>query len=126
MESISIDVIPHHLNSDTATLRLKGFIYANTLAHLDKTTQSVLDSDRKKLVFDLSEATYVSSGGWALISTLFRRIQGAGGGLVLAGMKPEVYDSFELLEYDKVLRSFPNVDSALKEGFGNATGQVTK
>lgn len=39
--------------------------------------------------------------------------------MVLSGMKPEVYDAFELMEYDKVLRSFPSAEIALKGAFSN-------
>lgn len=124
MESISIDVSHHQLHPDSATVRIKGFLYANTLPQMEKTFQTVIASMKKKLVLDLSETTYVSSGGWGLIMTFFKRVQDAGGAVVLAAMKPEVYDAFELLEYDKVLRSFPTVDSALKEGFSGAASQA--
>lgn len=118
MESISIDVTRHTLHPDISTLRIKGFLYANTLANLDKTVQPLLPGN-KKLIIDLSETNYISSGGWGLLITIFQRFSEMGGELVLAGMKPEVFDAFELLEYDKVLRFFPSEDSALKEGFAN-------
>ncbi len=124
VDSISIVVVHHHQKPDTATLRIQGFLYANTLDQLEKTLQSVLSADRKKLVLDLSETNYISSGGWVLILTSFRRIQADGGGLVLTGMKAEVYDSFELLEFDKILKSYPNVETALKEGFAGTTTQA--
>ena len=122
MESISIEINHHRIPSDAATLRIKGFLYANTLVEAEHHFQSLLAASKKNLVLDLSETNYISSGGWGLIITAFKRLQEAGGNLVLAGMKPEVYDAFELLEYDKVLRSFPSAESALKGGFiDNAT-----
>lgn len=124
MESISIDINHHHLHPDSATVRIKGFLYANTLPQMEKAFQGVVASMKNKMVLDLSETTYISSGGWGLIMTFFKRTQDAGGNLVLAAMRPEVYDAFELLEYDKVLRSFPSVDSALKEGFSGAASQA--
>ncbi len=126
MESISIEVVHHHLKPDTVTLRIVGFLYAHTLDHLEKTLQSVLSADRKKLVFDLSETNYISSGGWAMIIAFLHRIRGDGGGLALTGMKPEVYDSYELLEFDKVLKSFPTVEAALKDDFASPTGKAQK
>lgn len=124
METISIDINHPHLYPDSTTVHIKGFLYANTLPQLDKTFQTVVSSVKKKMVLDLSETTYISSGGWGLIITFFKRAQDAGGNLVLAAMKPEVYDAFELLEYDKVIRSFPTVDSALKEGFSSPASQA--
>lgn len=121
MESITIDVTHHPLHPECATLRLRGFLYANTLVNLDRALQPFLISKKKKLVLDLSETNYISSGGWALLLTVCPLFRESGGDLVLVGMKPEVKDAFELLEYHKVMRSFPSVESALKEGFGNAT-----
>jgi len=124
MEAISIEVIHHRLPNDSVSLRIKGFLYANTLVEVEKQFQFILSDMKKKLVLDLSETNYISSGGWGLIITFFKRIQESGGSLVLAGMKPEVYDAFELLEYDKVLRSFPSVESALKTGFIDTATQA--
>jgi anti-anti-sigma factor len=117
MENISIEIAHHLLHPEVATLRIKGFLYANTLPEFDKTLRSVLDSSKKKLIFDLSETTYISSGGWSMFLVSFQRVKELGGDILLVGMKPEVRDAFELLEYDKILRCFPSAETALKEGF---------
>jgi hypothetical protein len=40
-------------------------------------------------------------------------------------MNPEVHDAFELLEYHKVIRSFPNVEEALKQAFSPSPNPVS-
>lgn len=117
MESISVNVSHPSLHPECAVLQLRGFLYANTLVHLDRALQPFLTSKKKKLVLDLSETNYISSGGWALLLTVGRLFRESAGDVVLAAMKPEVKDAFELLEYHKVMRSFSTVENALKEGF---------
>ncbi len=126
MDSFTIDVTNHLLQPDVATLRPKGFIYANTLVQIDKTLQSVIETKKTKLIVDLAETSYISSGGWGMLITSYQRLRELGGDMVLAGMKPEVHDAFELLEYNKVMRLFQNAEAALKQAFRSpATGPVS-
>jgi|SRR5581483_8594967 len=118
MENITISIDHHLLHPDVATLRIKGFIYANTLVQIEKTFQSVIADHKKRFILDLSETNYISSGGWGLLITIYQRLRDLGGDLILAGMTTEVHDAFELLEYNKVMRLFADGDAALKQGFG--------
>jgi anti-anti-sigma factor len=117
MENISIDIAHHPRQPEVATIRIKGFLYANTLPEFDKTLSSLLGASKKKLIFDLSDTHYISSGGWSMFLVSLQRVKELGGDVLLACMKPEVRDAFELLEYDKVFRLFPSADEALKQGF---------
>jgi anti-anti-sigma factor len=125
MENITIEAVHPLLYPDVVTLRIKGFIYADTLVQMDQAIQSVLSSPQKKLIFDLAETNYISSGGWAFLITAFQRFRDQGGDLVLAGMKSEVHDAFELLEYHKVIRLFANSEDALKQAFSPASNPVS-
>ena len=123
METLTVDIANHLLRPDVANLRIKGILYANTLPQFDKAFQAVLAGSKKKMIFDLSETNYISSGGWSMLLVCLQRAKEAGGDILLAGMKPEVHDAFELLEYDKVMRLFTNAEEALKEGFGTLSSK---
>lgn len=125
MEAISIDVSHLPLHPDVATLRITGVLYAGTISYMQKTLEGIM-AEKKKLVCDLSETKYISSGGWSLLLSSFRKLRDTGGIMVLACMKPEVNDAFELLEYHKVVPSYPSVETALKEGFSNPAIQGNK
>lgn len=117
METISIDISHHPVYPDVATLRIKGFVYANTLSQLEKTLELVISNHKKNLIFDLSETHYVSSGGWSIFLMNVQKLRNEGGDILLAGMKPEVYDAFELLEFHKFMKLFSTADAALKDGY---------
>jgi anti-anti-sigma factor len=115
MDNLSIDIIHQPRQSGVVTLRFKGFLYAATLAQADKTLQTVLTSETiKKLILDLTETNYISSGGWSLFLSKNQIVQKQGGKVVLAGMKPEVHDAFEFLEFDKIFKLFTTYEEALK------------
>ncbi len=88
--------------------------------HLDSVTSTALEQRLKQLVsdgnhkfiIDLSDVTYISSGGWGIFTGEVRGLREHGGDIVLVGMSPEVYDVYELLGFDDVLKSFTNPQEA--------------
>jgi anti-sigma B factor antagonist len=127
MENVSINIQHHPSLPELATLRIKGFIYANTLPEINTSFQTLIAAQRKKIVLDLAETNYVSTGGWGLFVNTAQRLRETGGDILLASMKPEIYDAFELLEFHKLIQLFPTVEAALQEGFGgtSATAPIT-
>jgi len=61
---------------------------------------------------------YISSAGWGLFISEIKNIRNKKGDLVLAGMNPDVFDVYELLGFQPILKSFPDVDTAAKNAFG--------
>ncbi len=117
MENMTVEIDPHPSHPDVATFRMKGILYASTLTVLEKAFQGLLaSSSRNKIVMDLNETLYVSSGGWALLMASLERVKRLGGNLVLARLKPEVLDSLELLGFHQTLRPFTQIETALQEG----------
>jgi len=86
---------------------------------LEKAVEEVLSiSSQNKVVFDLVDTLYISSGAWSLFLDYLQRFRRSGGDLLLAGMNPDVLESFELLGFNKTFRYFSNADLAITQGFG--------
>ncbi len=124
METVTVTVSNHLLNPEVAILRIQGVIYATTLPQVNKAFQTVLNENKKKIIFDLTNANYISSGGWGLFIACHQAAREKDATIALTGMKQEVFDAFELLEYDKVIAYFPTTEKALQIGFGKTTGRV--
>ena len=124
METISIDIVHYPLFPDVAVLEVKGFLNAQTLIQMDKSFQ-IAAGDKRNLLLDLSQTQSISSGGWGFLITAHQKVREMGGDLVLAGMNSEVQDSFELLEYHKVIRSFSDTPTALKQAFHPSSHPVS-
>jgi anti-anti-sigma factor len=118
MDSLQIEILLHPARPDTVILRLRGALGAGSLAVLDRSLQSSLDESKKNLVLDLAEVESVSGSGWGLMLTFARKLRVLDGDLLLASLGPEVRDAFDLLEYGKVMASYPDLETALHQGLG--------
>jgi len=120
MDGLSVNVSDHTKHADVTLLTVKGFIDTTTAPEFEKAFQGVLGEKKYKLVIDLKNVNYISSAGWGIFISEIKRIRAQKGDLFLAGMNSEVAEVFELLEFNTILKSFPDVESAVKKGFGKA------
>ncbi len=112
MDSIRIHTRRHEA-VEAVSIAVHGHIDTATSVELEKELQRVLRQKQYRIVIDLHGVEYISSAGWGIFLSEIRRIRQQGGDLRLAGMKPEVYDVYELLEFRTVLAHFPDQDEAL-------------
>lgn len=90
--------------------------------HLDSVSSGVLENKLKevigagihKIVVDLTDVAYISSGGWGIFVGEVRRLREQSGDVVLVGMSAEVYDVYELLGFADILRAFNTPEEALE------------
>lgn len=124
MKNITVTASPHPQSKDVTLISVKGFIDTNTAPEFDRTFQSVLGEKKFKLIVDLKDVNYISSAGWGIFVGEIKRIRNQNGDLLLAAMSPEVTETYELLQFSTILKSFPDVDQALQSGFGK--GKASK
>jgi len=119
MENISVRVNNHPQNKEITLLFVKGQIDTLTAPEFEKNLLATLAAKKFKLIIDLNEVDYISSAGWGIFISQIKHIRGQKGDLVLAGMKNEVSEVFQLLEFDSIIKAFPSVESAVKQCFKN-------
>jgi anti-sigma B factor antagonist len=95
-------------------MQIRGHIDTATSGHLEKELQRVLRARSFRIVIELSGVDYVSSAGWGIFLSEIRRIRQQGGDLRLAGMRPEVLEVYELLEFRSVLVHHADLAAALE------------
>jgi anti-sigma B factor antagonist len=117
MDNISVSISEYPQNKDVTLLAVKGFIDTTTAPEFEKKFQTVLGEKKYKLVVDLKDVNYISSAGWGIFISEIKRIRNQKGDLLLVGMNPEVSEVFELLEFNTILKAFPNVEMAVKKCF---------
>lgn len=114
MDNISVGISE---NKGITLLSVRGIIDTTTVSEFEEKFLSVLDEKKFKLVVDLKEVNYISSAGWGIFISEIKRIRGQRGDLVLSGMVPEVLDVFDLLDFKVIFKSFPDAETAVKNGF---------
>ena len=100
-----------------SVVRVDGVIDTITAPELEKVMNSILDQKKYNIVVDLGGVDYISSAGWGIFISNIREIRQNSGDIKLARMIPNVYEIFELLEFDSILRAFDSVEKA-KVDFG--------
>lgn len=120
MEGLSVKIDAYPKKRDIVVLAAKGFIDTTTAPEFEKAFQSVLKDNKFRIVVDLGGVNYISSAGWGIFISEIKRIRNNKGDLFLAGMNSEVQEVFELLEFHTILKAFPDVDTAVAEGFAKS------
>ena len=98
-------------------LRVDGVVDTMTASELEKVMNSLLSQKRYRIVVDLAGVDYISSAGWGIFVSNIREVRANRGDIKLVRMMPSVYEVFELLEFDSILRAFDSIDQA-REDFG--------
>ncbi len=119
MDEIKISLSAAGDENEITLIRVDGVIDTMTAAELEKVINSLLEQNRYKIIVDLAGVTYISSAGWGIFISNIREIRQQHGDLKLARMIPNVYEIFELLEFDSILKTFDDLDDA-KRDFGES------
>lgn len=126
MPNISVNIAPHSQHRDITVISVAGFIDTTTAQEFEKAFQSVLGEKRFNIIIDLKEVTYISSVGWGIFIGEIKRIRNQKGNLFFASMSPIVEEAYDLLQFNTIFKSFPNVEKAVQSGFGRVlTGRAS-
>ncbi|MBD3403610.1 anti-sigma factor antagonist [candidate division GN15 bacterium] len=112
MDNISISLLESGQDKAVSEVRIDGVIDTLTASELEEVIDSLIKRERYKIVIDLAGVDYISSAGWGIFISHIRDVRSNGGDIKLAGMIPNVYEIYELLEFDNVLKSYRSVDDA--------------
>lgn len=131
MSDIKISLDSSGTSGKVSVVRVDGVIDTITAPELEKVMNSLLEQKKFYIVVDLGGVDYISSAGWGIFISNIREIRHNSGDIKLARMIPNVYEIFELLEFDSILRAFDSVEKA-KSDFntgaespaGSSTNQI--
>lgn len=118
-ENISISLSEGGHDRGVSEIRVDGVIDTLTASELEQVIDSLLRRSRFRIVIDLAGVDYISSAGWGIFISHIKDVRDNEGDVKLANMVSDVREIFELLEFDKILKSYGSVDSAVAD-FGSA------
>jgi anti-sigma B factor antagonist len=105
--------IEKEFRDDVCILRLSGQMREVGADALREELDEVLEGGHYKLVFDLSDVSFVSSTGLGQLMRAFRTATGNGGYVRVANPQPLVEEVFRFTKLHTLIRIFPTVDDAL-------------
>ncbi|MBI5266208.1 MAG: STAS domain-containing protein [candidate division Zixibacteria bacterium] len=114
MENIQISLSETDSDRQVSHVRVDGVIDTLTASELEEVIDSLLKRHRYRIVIDLAGVDYISSAGWGIFISHIRDVRANNGDIKLSGMVSDVYEIFQLLEFDNILQAFASVDEATR------------
>jgi anti-sigma B factor antagonist len=74
----------------------------------------LVDEGRKKVLLNFSNVEYLSSAALGKLITLNKKLQSAGGRLVLCNIDPQIYEVFEITKLNKLFNIHKEEQAALQ------------
>ncbi len=113
-------------DKEVTVIRVDGVIDTMTATELEKVANSLLSQKKYNIIVDLGGVDYISSAGWGIFISNIREIRLNDGDIKLARMIPNVYEIFELLEFDSILKAFDNLEKAKADFAGAVPAEQTR
>lgn len=107
--------IEHRVENEILIFAIKGRLDAATAPTAEDTIRETMADDTKRLMFDLSALEYLSSGGLRVILGAAKEIRRREGKVVLAALKPYVYEIFEVSGFTAMIPIKDSVEEGLKD-----------
>ena len=124
MRSLEYNVEKVGADRNIAVLSLDGYVDSATSLNMDEAIDSILRQGVYCIVVDLTKVGYISSAGWGVFISKIKDIRENGGGLKIAGMRPDVRDVFDLLGFGHIIEAHENVEEAV--GAFDGSGSSSK
>jgi len=102
---------------DVWVVTARGRLDQSLNPELERLLSELLDNGHHRFILDLSEATYINSGGLRCLVTGWRRAQEQDGDLVLYGLNKRLEEIFSLVGFDRVFQIYPSYEDAQKHNF---------
>jgi anti-anti-sigma factor len=91
----------------------KGRVDSGTAPELEAAFKALLEQDHYKIVFDMTNVTFVSSAGWWVLIGTQKTCKKHGGEVVIAKISPGIHDSLKLVGMDEYFQIFDDLTTAV-------------
>lgn len=115
MQGIDVSLNNIGARGNIALLKIKGFLDTTTSIVVSTKLKEVLNSSIYQLIIDMGGVNYVSSAGWGVFVGEIRSIRENGGDLKIVQMTPDVYEVFEMLEFDRILDYYDTIEESVND-----------
>jgi anti-anti-sigma factor len=112
--SAILDISSEERSKDIIVLHVGGHLDSSSASELEQYMESVFEYGYRKIVLELENVSYISSGGWGIFTGRVQALRAAEGDVVLVGMSKEVFDIYELLGFLDIIMHFQDVEEAIE------------
>ena len=109
-----VDITSEELPGETIVLSVRGHLDSSSTNELEQYMESIYEYGCRKMIVDLENVSYISSGGWGIFTGRVKTLREGEGDVVLVGMSQEVYDIYELLGFQDIMMHFSKLEEAVE------------
>jgi anti-sigma B factor antagonist len=96
-----------------ATVAVAGEVDLSTAPALKQALLETIEGGSRKVLVDLSHATFIDSTTLGVLMGAVKRLRPAGGELAIACNDPNIRKIFEITLLDRIFEIYPSLDEAL-------------
>lgn len=115
MQGIELALNKIGARGDIALLRIKGYLDTTTSSEVSTKLNDLINAGTFQLIIDMGGVNYVSSAGWGVFVGEIRNIRENGGDLKIVQMTPDVFEVFEMLEFNRILDYYESIEEAVND-----------
>lgn len=115
-----MNVATSELPQDIWLVEVNGRIDQTLTPQVEENLVDLLHAGHHRLIVDLTQATYINSGGLRALVSAWRRARQHNGDVYLCGLNSRLSDIISMVGFDKVFRIFPSCSEA-QQAFPSAT-----
>ena len=106
--------LTHEKNGEILMITIKGRLDAATADEADNTIKKVMEEGFRRVLFNLNDLEYLSSGGLRVILVVAKDIKRKEGELVLCSLHQFVKEIFEVSGFDSLIPIEETIESGVK------------
>jgi anti-sigma B factor antagonist len=114
MDDIKLSLSQSGPSGELSIIRVDGVVDTITASELENVIEGLLGQSRFKILVDLGGVEYISSAGWGIFVSKIQEIRDNKGDIKLVNMIPNVYEIYELLEFEHIIQAFDTLQQGKK------------
>jgi anti-sigma B factor antagonist len=114
MDEIKLSLSQAGPTGELSIVRVDGVVDTITASELENVIEGLFEQGRYKILVDLGGVEYISSAGWGIFVSKIQEIRNNDGDIKLVNMVPNVYEIYELLEFEHIIQAFDTLEQGKK------------
>ncbi len=115
MQGIKISVNHTGAQADVILLTIVGYVDTTTCQEVGDILKKLIIEGNYYVICDLRNVNYISSAGWGVFVGEIKNIRDNGGDLKVVQMSQEVFEVFEMLEFNRIIMYYDTLEEAIDE-----------
>jgi len=100
-------------SATAAMVSLKGRMDASSSPAAETVLSRLIESGERRIVVDMSDLDYISSAGLRVLLSSLKRLRDDDGRLLLAGLKPQIQNVFEIAGFQRIFTIYSTTEEAV-------------